>query len=1418
MPRRSKLLAELGPFLLILAAGVGLPGRAVAQVASAYVDDSVTATESFQRLPDLLASGNAGEALRVVQRLLEEEGDRLVVSSFDPEVFAPVRGRVHALLLSDATLLARYRQLEGPAGERLLQEGKLESLERSRLLTTAGFEATLRLATLDFEAARFDGAVRRLSQLQTHPDLTAGNAGRAAALAARLTAYTASRAARDLAEALAASAGAKPSPEPAVAVPPRARIISPNPGADQGPLDRSAVSAEPLASAPIASFARSSKPGAERLALAWSIPTIAGETLYTNDGMEVAAWDRWTLVPLWRQAAAADDPDAPSLLETGNGVAFEQATRSLEDASTVTVGSGVVIATTGFAISNARRSGDAGIHAFDPGTGAPLWVAELATLDRQLIDASPRGAIQIVGDTAVVSADRYSAGRRLATSLLVGLDCSTGRLRWIRTLANLGLPPIGQMPRPADQPASAEGVVYLTDALGVTAAVEAATGRFLWVHRLTSAMQESGYVFTRRNDALPWLGATVVVEDSTILTIEPGTGDLLRLAKSDGRIVARRILGRGEPNRSLIRVGDFVAAVNSVSVNFYPLKDLLNGPMEQVAIKSALAGRPILSDGSLVVPVDDGLLIARPGERGVQQELLPLPTSGHPVLSDGRLLIASMSSVQSFQSWEALEPKLRAAIETRPKDPAPGLAYVGIALKAGKAAGVPAVADRLLSLLDSDPTDSTSQDARRRLFELLRAAVAGVRDAGPAMGAEAQATIQLTQVDQLVTRLGRAADTPAERTEHLLLASWAADAQSRSGAAVDALQQILQNADLADAVISPGAGPSPGAAPGWQAARERLTALLARVGFEPYAPFDAQAQRELASATGSPDAAEALARRYPASRAAVVALSAAAETRLSENSPRRAMEDLGAALEAARTVSTASRLPLQPEAAVAAGRLLSLLADAGREGEAARLLSSLETAAPALALTDRGKPVDRAELASRLRTTLAGRDRRPIVGDTLLPRPQILSGWLPSPARFTAGPGTATDLLPMYAPASRQVALWARRPEDGRLAPLWLRAAEPRTLPPSFLRVDHDAAYILWPGEKGPSVECVGADGVTRWRTPPLDALLPAENPAAPLRTPQDGDVDPLNTLFLFHERTLVLVRRTGAAAAFDLSSGKSAWARRLEVSGVYDLAAASNRLVVLGEFEGPRQPRIVFHNLADGQPAAVLGDEKAPLTSSPRWVRAFRDRLILGMADSVWGVEASTAAPLWRISGASAINPKECWTTPTRAIILGGDGRPWMFDPMLETPKQIALESEAGLADLRRRQGPDDSNVSIVPGPSGTIAVVTERGVKCLDQGGAVVGFDALPAGDVSYLTAVADRHVVFLQNDAEADREGLRRLKLSFVELPGGAVATEVGLPMFDAPTRVALMDGKVIISAGPAASPVALVFDAVPTAQAR
>jgi outer membrane protein assembly factor BamB len=1386
---------------LLLAAGLALalPAHdAHAQQAAVYIDDSVTAAESFDRLPDLLASGNLGEALRVSQRLLDEEGDRLVTSTWDPAVFVSVRDRVHTLLLGDATLLARYRQLEGPRAETLAKAGDFAELERARLLTEPGLDAVLRLAQRDLEAARFDGAALRLRQSLTHPDLRGERAIRAAELAVLITRYTRSRTAADLAAALAQAAGA---PEPkAVPInpPPRALERTPEPGADQGPLDTASITPEPLATAPLALFAKG-RVMSDRLVLPWSIPAAAGEFIYTNDGVTVSAWDRWTLTPAWSFAAAqGDDPESGGFPEMGGFNALEATARALEDTTGVSVGSGAVLAATGFAVSNARRHGDARVHALDPRTGAPLWSVTLASLDRQLIEATVRGPILIVNDTAVLAADRFSAGRRLATSMLVGLDVSTGRLRWIRTLANMGLPPIGQVSRPADRPVQHDGVVYHTDSLGVVAAVDAASGRFLWLHRLASGagVDEMGRAYYGVSRPPPWLGISVLIDGSSILTVEPGSGDIVRLSRADGRIVARRAGDPREGPRTLLRINaDTLAAVGSSGINFLPTSDLIKGVAREVAMPpgAGMIGMPVPSGGSLLVPVGRGLLVTDP-KAPDRPKMIDLPASGHPVLSEGRLLVASTFALQSFQSWESMEPRLLSAIRAKPKDPTPALAYLKVALRAGRSAGIAPVAEKLLAVLDADPIESS--EARRTLFETIRGAINGARLASEhPLDAESKvppSAVSLEQTEALLALLGRAADSPAERAEHLLLASWSEVSRSRTSAGIEACQAILQDPNLASALVRSWDLTTPGLIPGSLAARTRLGAILAAAGYEAYAGFEAQASAE-AAAVRTPDDALALSTRYPASRAAIAVLDQAAQRLLEEGDATRAMTLLGKALDTGRLIGAATKQSLIPESFAPGSRLVGLLAKADRPGEASRLARELARA---------GSPPPDADLAS-IERSLAQREARPRLGTAIESRASVVAGWTPLIPVLAPDAGSAGDQVAMISPGSGHVGVWARRPEDDRLAPLWTRPI-PADLPapPSVVRVGWNETYLSWPGPRGPSVECVATDGTTAWRTPPLATILPPEDPAAP----------PGPVLVVPDDSTLVLIRKaTGHAAAFDRATGTALWSKRLEASSIRDATATNGVLAVLGDQEIPGKPRLAIHDLKTGAATIVLGDDQAPLDGVPRWLRPLGDGFLVGVSDSLWSIRASNGTRNWKISGEAAERTTWCWIVGNRAFVLAEDGSPWMFDPRSDAPEPITLDSNAGLRALGRDRDLDSSSTMVHSSRGGTIAVVTPQGLTVFAPDGKVVGADALPANEGPYFTAVADRQAVFLSSPGEPDREGKRDATLRLLELPSGRIVREQSVALYDPVMDLRLVDGTILIATGTPATPMTLVLDA-------
>src|SRR4029453_7158613 len=94
--------------------------------------------------------------VRLYQELLDDFGLKLIpFSEATPDQFASVRQRVLETLIDDQALLERYRLIQTPLAEQLLQAQELQKLAMTRSLTEPGLEALLRLAQQDLEAARF---------------------------------------------------------------------------------------------------------------------------------------------------------------------------------------------------------------------------------------------------------------------------------------------------------------------------------------------------------------------------------------------------------------------------------------------------------------------------------------------------------------------------------------------------------------------------------------------------------------------------------------------------------------------------------------------------------------------------------------------------------------------------------------------------------------------------------------------------------------------------------------------------------------------------------------------------------------------------------------------------------------------------------------------------------------------------------------------------------------------------------------------------------------------------------------------------------------------------------------------------------------------------------------------------------------
>ncbi|MBK7403294.1 MAG: hypothetical protein IPJ41_01340 [Phycisphaerales bacterium] len=366
-------------WLAVAAAGAWLSGTALAQENPVFVDDSTLAADVLAGLPGLQASSNEGEAVRLLQRLLDEEGGRLVATEADATLFESVRSRVHRVLLSDPGLLARYRATETPRAAALLAEGEAGEVERAYLLTPAGFEAAVRLAGEHIAAGRFESGRLTLLQLEQHPDRTdRAMAASAAALWRVLARYLDRPDVRSAWARWAGDAGiALEAPSPAPWPPALTRPVQ-TPETEGAPIDAGNLVGTPLCSAhlqPIAVLdADPEAPVTRRSRSVQEYPNIfpvaVGDTIYTTDGLWITAWDRFTLTARWQVKPRGADNEREALEEQYAARTYRRnRSRDVEESATVAVQGRIVVAATGL-VSDGGRVGDPASTRWMPTRGA----------------------------------------------------------------------------------------------------------------------------------------------------------------------------------------------------------------------------------------------------------------------------------------------------------------------------------------------------------------------------------------------------------------------------------------------------------------------------------------------------------------------------------------------------------------------------------------------------------------------------------------------------------------------------------------------------------------------------------------------------------------------------------------------------------------------------------------------------------------------------------------------------------------------------------------------------------------------------------------------------------------------------------------------------------------------------------------
>jgi outer membrane protein assembly factor BamB len=1379
---------------------------AIAQPASpVFVDDSPLAFDGLIRAGELASVGNLDESIRVLQSLLDAEGERLLATPGEQDLFTTVRGRVHAALISNRPLLDRYRAIEEPTARKQLDEGLLESIERSRLLTSAGYEAALRLAQRQIEAAQFHAALQVFEQLDAHPD-RAGESGRAAAELMTLAAgYLGESFPRDSAARLArwrtesnlpAWSGDR-APMPDIA--PARTAFDPAPATDLTDLlprplwsdvmgDRLPIDS----TLPLRSMANPPREGALWLN---ALPTAVGDTVYANDTHTVTAWNRFTLSQNWRVHI---EPIQGRRYPVGPSQNFEEMAGVAADGT-------YVAALMGLAIQNTDALPQRSMLCMDSRTGGVLWRRRLDDFKFHESEGSRfRGPVFLDQGIVVVLIEKDLARRRLEGSSVMGIDARTGEALWVRPLGSSGSLAYGYRPAVVDSPIIDRGVLYTVNRLGFIAAVDTVNGRVRWIHRWGGAL-----VSPTRVDQ-PWQSNSPLVIDDALFAVTPDRREVVHMSAATGRIITRCAaskFGTADSPDYLIAAGGMLLGVSSTVITATPLDTF--GPdstFTRIARFPAghVRGRVVAFGEGVMVPTVDGV-----GVYGVREEKEPLwrlalDKPGNLLPLDGQLLAADDNEVHTYLVWEVADRMLRERMDAEPNDPNAAITYAELSYRAGRPEGILPAIDRAMAAVERNPLAATAEADQSRLFRAVFAMVE------PPSDATGRAMLPLDLRGALVKRLDRCANGTVERVAYLLAAGRFYEATEQPARAVEAYQGVLDSPELAASTFAQG---ETIVSADFEATR-RLRRLVQTNGLEFYGPYQADADRALAALVQSlePEPFESVARRYPVSRAA-----AAAWLEAASRYTRRGTSQLAAqALEEGLIAANQSLDPSDPLIGELTGRLVQHLARAGLVHPALAMLEEFSRSHATLRLTENGQSLDAKELTATVRGQIAALDRRPRIGPEPSPADPML-GWSILEPISDDAPLRVTDRVMMISEETQQnpseVALF-RSVGPGPLVKQWSSPAADE-----YLWIDSAGACFAKavgePDRADYSIVRRDIDtGQVKWETPlfrsvfprdMIDELLadPTKEYIPTIDTPLESRVPVIRVSLLIDQRTLVLIDRLGRAAGFDLESGRLLWANPTTVSRMHDATLKAGTLVI-GGADGPidfTKP-IRDANAGDQMTGVVLALDARTGQALHRWETQDRVRWvslapegfsIVGLNDAIVSLDAYRGRVRWRATARPLAVSLAAWTMPGRVIVRTDDTNLYQIDSADGAVREPALDTRDRLA-----------------GGFGTIrfnalgnraAFSTSLGLAVFGPAGDLVGLDTNERDEETYCAAFGERYAVTITPSAQPAPDGQATLNLNVFDNDSLKIVTRVDITIGaqNEPAPCALLDGKVLISTG-------------------
>jgi len=1346
-----------------------------------YVDDSPTAADAISQARARLNTDDASEAVRLLQTVLTKQGDRLLRSPDDPDLFFTVRQRINQEIRATPALLDRYRALENPVAQALLEKGQESAVASDHLLTTAGFDAVARLAERRFESAQFNSAWRTLLLLDNHPDRTGERAKRAVRLLSRIAPYTDAPGANELFKRWSAQLGQSAVTQSQVATPDLnigRSTLDPGPSITLDDLVSRPLATQPIPSPVVRAQARSrarSNPRAavQRTPLNYILPTVTKNLIFLNDGHTLSAWERFTLLPVWRtEYAQSTDPSASVQSTSGRN--------AIEDLDTVAVSGRWAVAVGGIA-ARGLRVDDEALHAVDSVTGAHRWTVTLADLDSTLAEGSFRGAPIIDQGVVVVGVVKSIKERRLLSFHMVGLDLYSGQLLWVRPLGSSGTLPYGAIAKIADFPTEHDGLIYQIDSLGFLAALEPVTGAVQWLRRLPL---KNLLTTVRRT----WQGGSVVVHAGELYAISPSGRNVISLDASTGAILDTRSTVDFHNPFYLLQAKHHLIAVGDNRISSLRFSDFDNHDVAPVVIldarSSPIDGRVAVAGDRILAPTRQGVRIASAiASDPSQATLASLDHSGNLVALESELVVADESDLHTYLLWDVAERVLTQRMVATPDDPAPAATFVDLAYRAGRTQRLLPAVDAALDAIARNPLDDHNRQVRTRLFNTLWSIAADTpkRDDDKPLPHDLQG--------ELIDRLGRTASSPPQRVRFLLAQGSFYEKSEQPIPAVDSFQQILDNKALAHAHFDSGGV----VAHADLEATKNLKRLIRRFGPGAYSVYEAQADRALVSLTNSQDPADYadLARRYPVSATAARAWLTAAKLYKQQGRIRRVLAALSDGLDAADSALLDNRALVGE----LAGQLVTSLIDADRLESAASTLATIRQQRPTLTLTRQGETLAINQLESQLSSLLSEAHRLPTVGaPDQSPPTQLLVGWRIERPLLGANDHTSTESIVLR--SDRSIALWITNPTTG-LHKMW---ETPLAAGSALIASTWNAVVVVEPGVGGQTLARLDrATGALVWRTKPLDDTLPLDDTAR------------IGTFLAIDHRTLAVVRADGASSAFDLETGRTLWSSKQVLPIVADIAADAETLLVVGSHNAPNpqvpglepNPAMLALDLRTGK---VIKEYALDAIGLPRWARLTPDALaIVGGDMGVLAYDLLRDRSVWTADDLAGVRTIDAWVLPNRIIILDADAGLWQIGLGQDRPASTALDTQNKLARtvlLNQRIG--------YSAQGDNVAFSSFDGVLVFDHDGDVIGLDRRGDDQTVLAAAFGAKHMVTVSSSPAFLDAGATWHDLYLFTSPSGAVEQRRLIELDAAPDDLALLDGRILITAGKAT----LVVDAPPT----